>query len=140
MKNPPAIPSVPADFGLTKNKDYTPQQLTFLEELCNPANQGNIRTAMDAAGYSKNTKPHMIMANLKEEIIERTQLLMALHAPKATMSVLGLLDEPNALGAKNIIAASKEILDRAGVVKKESVELKAPDSGGIFILPPKLSS
>ena len=76
MKNPPAIPSVPADFGLTKNKDYTPQQLTFLEELCNPANQGNIRTAMDAAGYSKNTKPHMIMANLKEEIIYGSKLLL----------------------------------------------------------------
>ena len=40
------------------------------------------------------------------------------------------------MGARNAVAAATQILDRAGLVKKEQVEIKGPE-GGIFILPPK---
>ena len=40
------------------------------------------------------------------------------------------------MGAKNAIAAAKEVLDRTGLVKKEQVEVETK-GGGMFILPPK---
>ena len=84
------------------------------------------------------------MSSLRDEIVERTQLMMALHAPKATQKLLSILDDPTALGAKNLLAATKEILDRAGVIKQERLEIKAgagadgANNGAMFILPPKL--
>ena len=47
-----------------------------------------------------------------------------------------VLDDPSALGARNSVAAAREILDRTGIVKKEQIEVKGPESG-VFILPPK---
>jgi len=84
------------------------------------------------------------MFSLRDEIVERTQLMMAWHAPKATQKLLSILDDPTALGAKNLLAATKEILDRAGVIKQERLEIKAgagadgANNGAMFILPPKL--
>lgn len=125
-------------YGLKKDREYSDQQLAFLEALCAPENEGNIRRAMDIAGYSRATRPHVVLSSLREEVIERTQLMMALNAPKATQRLLSLLDNPTALGAKTLLAATKEILDRAGVTKQEKLEIKGPDTGGaMFILPPK---
>lgn len=133
--------SVPESYGLKKGREYSEQQLTFLDALCAPENEGNVRRAMDVAGYAKTTRPFVVLTALREEIIERTQLMMALHAPKATQRLLSLLDDPTALGAKNLLAASKEILDRAGVVRPERVEVKGAGDGAaggvMFILPPK---
>ena len=40
------------------------------------------------------------------------------------------------MGARNSIAAAREILDRIGLVKKEQIEV-TNKGGGMFILPPK---
>jgi hypothetical protein len=40
------------------------------------------------------------------------------------------------MGARNSVAAAREILDRTGLVKKEQVEVTGPENG-LFILPPK---
>jgi len=63
-------------------------------------------------------------------------MVISMNAPKAALGVVGVLDDPTALGAKNAVSAAKEVLDRAGVVKKEQVEVTAP-KGAMFILPPK---
>ena len=62
--------------------------------------------------------------------------MLALNAPKAVFGITDVLDDPSAMGAKNSIAAAKEVLDRTGLVKKEQVEVKT-NGGGMFILPPK---
>ena len=116
-------------------KPLTEMQEKFLDALCGEAN-GNIRAAMSMAGYSENTKAYEVINPLKDEIIERASLMLAMNAPKATFGILGVLDDPGALGARNAVAAAREVLDRAGLVKKEQVEVKGP-SGGIFVLPPK---
>jgi hypothetical protein len=59
-----------------------------------------------------------------------------MNAPKAAWGVISVLDDPSAMGARNAVAAAREILDRTGLVKKEQVEVKGPE-GGIFIMPPK---
>jgi len=116
-------------------KNYTEKQLTFLDALMGEAG-GNIRKAMDIAGYSKTTKSGEVVKNLREEIIERASLMLAMNAPKAAFGIIGVLDDPSAMGARNSISAAREILDRTGLVKKEQVEVTS-QGGGVFILPPK---
>ena len=116
-------------------KKYTDKQLAFLDALMGEAG-GNIRKAMDIAGYSKTTKSGEVVKNLREEIIERASLMLAMNAPKAAFGIIGVLDDPSAMGARNSISAAREILDRTGLVKKEQVEVTS-QGGGVFILPPK---
>jgi hypothetical protein len=121
---------------MTKDaKEYTEKQLAFLDALAGPA-RGNIREAMNIAGYSSQTKQAEVVGKLREEIIERATMILAMNAPKAAFGIIGVLDDPSAMGARNSVSAAREILDRTGIVKKEQVEVKGPE-GGIFIMPPK---
>ena len=119
-------------------KTLTPKQEDFLEALLGEA-RGNIRAAMDMAGYSKSTKTTEVVGPLKEEITERAGMMLAMNAPKAAFGIVDVLDDPSVLGARNAIAAAREVLDRTGLVKEEQVEVSG-NAGGIFILPPKTSN
>ncbi|MDB4594253.1 hypothetical protein OAH85_12190 [Paracoccaceae bacterium] len=119
-------------------KELTDKQAAFLEALLGEA-RGNIRLAMDMAGYSKSTKTTEVVAPLKEEITERAGMMLAMNAPKAAFGIVDVLDDPSALGARNAISAAREVLDRSGLVKKEQVEVSG-NAGGIFILPPKTAN
>ena len=116
-------------------KKYTEMQEAFLEALCGEA-RGNIREAMNMAGYSPNTRINEVVGPLRDEIVSRASDLLAMNAPRATFSMIDVLHDPGAMGARNAVAAATQILERAGLVKKEQVEIKGPE-GGIFILPPK---
>ena len=119
-------------------KTLTPKQEDFLEALLGEA-RGNIRAAMDMAGYSKSTKTTDVVGPLKEEITERVGMMLAMNAPKAAFCIVDVLDDPSALVARNAISAAREVLDRTGLVKKEQVEVSG-NVGGIFILPPKTAN
>ena len=119
-------------------KKLTDKQAAFLEALLGEA-RGNIRAAMDIAGYSKTTATTEVVGPLKEEITERAGMMLAINAPKAAFGIINVLDDPSALGARNAISAAREVLDRTGLVKKEQVEVSG-NSGGIFILPPKTAN
>jgi hypothetical protein len=119
-------------------KELTDKQAAFLEALLGEA-RGNIRAAMDMAGYAKNTKTTEVVGPLKEEITDRAGMMLAMNAPKAAFGIVDVLDDPSALGARNAISAAREVLDRTGLVKKEQVEVSG-NSGGIFILPPKTAN
>ena len=119
-------------------KELTDKQAAFLEALLGEA-RGNIRLAMDMAGYSKSTKTTEVVAPLKEEITERAGMMLAMNAPKAAFGIIDVLDDPSSLGARNAISAAREVLDRTGLVKKEQVEITA-NTGGMFILPPKTAN
>jgi len=116
-------------------KKYTEKQDAFLDALMGEA-KGNLREAMRIAGYSDSTKINEVVGPLKQEIVDRASTVLALNAPKAAFSMLGVLDDPTALGARNQINAAKEVLDRTGLVKKEQVEV-TNTGGAMFILPPK---
>ena len=119
-------------------KKLSERQEKFIEALLGEA-KGNVRQAMRIAGYSDTTAIREAMAPVAEEVAEAAQMLLALNAPKAALGMVGVLDDPSSLGARNVVAAAKELLDRAGVVKKEKVEGSGP-AGSMFILPPKQSS
>ena len=119
-------------------KKLTDKQAAFLEALLGEA-RGNIRAAMDIAGYAKNTKTTEVVGPLKEEITERAGMMLAMNAPKAAFGIIDVLDDPSALGVRNVISAAREVLDRTDLVKKEQVEVSG-NAGGIFILPPKTAN
>ena len=119
-------------------KSLTDKQSAFLEALLGEA-RGNIRAAMDIAGYSKSTATTEVVGPLREEITERAGMMLAINAPKAAFGIIDVLDDPSALGARNAISAAREVLDRTGLVKKEQVEVSG-NAGGIFILPPKTAN
>jgi|TARA_Y100000015_G_C2386884_1_gene87941 hypothetical protein len=116
-------------------KKYTEKQAAFLEALMGEA-RGNIRKAMDLAGYSKGTNQGEVTGPLREEIIERASMMLAMNAPKAAHGLIDVLNDPTALGARNAINAAREVLDRTGLIKKEKIEV-TNNGGGMFILPPK---
>tara|TARA_R100000935_G_C2829391_1_gene164157 strand:+ start:961 stop:1335 length:375 start_codon:yes stop_codon:yes gene_type:complete len=118
-----------------KKKQLTERQELFLDKLAGEAN-GDLRSAMSLAGYSESTTVREAIVPIQDEVIQTASMMMALNAPKAAAGMVGILNDPNVLGAKNLVAASKEILDRAGVVKKETLEIRGAE-GGLFILPPK---
>lgn len=119
-----------------KKKELTTMEATFLEALRGEA-KGDLRAAMKLAGYSDNTSVSVLMRQLKNEIIEVAQEMLAAGSIKAVLGLDDVMDKPNSLGAKNKIAAAKEILDRAGIVKPSGeVNLSIPE-GGLIILPAK---
>lgn len=119
-----------------KKRELTTLEAAFLENLFGDA-KGNVKLALKMAGYSDNISSTQIMRQLKAEIISLAQDALAANSIKAVMGLDDVLDNPNSLGAKNKIAAAKEVLDRAGISKPEgNVNLNIPE-GGIIVLPAK---
>jgi hypothetical protein len=61
--------------------------------------------------------------------------LITASAAKAYFKMDGILDTPGRLGAKELIAASKDLMDRGGLAKTDKVEV-----GGLsrlFVVPAK---
>ena len=119
-------------------EEFTEKQSAFLEALTGEA-RGNIRQAMNLAGYAKTTKMSEVVRPLQDEIIKRASMMLAMNAPKAAFGIVDVLDDPSAMGARNAISAAREVLDRTGLVKKGQGELTGTN-GGIFILPPKTAA
>ena len=121
---------------MPKESNLSAKQRLFLDALISEEAMGDLRTAMRIAGYSDNTKVAHTAKELRGEIREATETLLAMYAPKAAYSLTSVLENPDTFNARHIISAAKEILDRTGLVKKEPIEVSS-NSGGIFILPPK---
>lgn len=115
-------------------KEITEQHKRFLEVLFSDAN-GNINAAMRMAGFSEGYSRRSLTNYLKEEIIEATQLYIAMAAPKAAVAMINAIDDPTELGLKEKMSAAKDLLDRAGLVKTEKVQVES--TGGIMVLPAK---
>ena len=121
---------------MTEVSALTTKQQLFLDALTSEEAMGDLRTAMRIAGYSDNTKIAHTAKELRKEIREATETLLAMYAPRAAYALTSILDNPDTFNARHIISAAKEVLDRTGLVKKERVEVTG-NTGGIFILPPK---
>ena len=115
-------------------KELTEQHKKFLEVLFTEAN-GDTTTAKNLAGFSRGYSTRELTNYLKEEIIEATQLYIAMNAPRAAMAMVGGINMPTELGIKDKINAAKDLLDRAGFVKTDKVQVES--SGGVMILPAK---
>ena len=115
----------------------TAKQTLFLDTLVSEDAMGDLRTAMRLAGYSDNTKVAYMARELRKEIKEAAETLLAMYAPKAAYALTSILDNPDTFNARHIISASKEILDRTGLGVKTQMEVGVNSHNPIFILPPK---
>ena len=57
---------------------------------------------------------------------------------RAAMAMVGGIVDPTELGIRDKMAAAKDFLDRAGLVKTEKMQVES--SGGVMLLPPKNES
>ena len=101
-------------------RQLTENQQKFLEVLFEDAG-GDVVAAKKLAGYSDGTATSDVVKGLKEEILEATQMYMARNAPKAAMAMTGALYDPTELGIRDKMSAAKELLDRTGLIKTETV-------------------
>lgn len=120
---------------MTTKKELTEQQKKFIEVLFAEA-AGDPVKARKLAGYSEGYSTKAIMNTIREEVIDATQLFIAMNAPRAAMAVVSGVIDPTELGMKDKLNAAKDLLDRAGLVKTEKVQLEA-NTGGIMFLPAK---
>ena len=122
---------------MTEVSALTTKQQLFLDALTSEEAMGDLRTAMRIAGYSDNTKVAHTARELRKEIREATETLLAMYAPKAAYALTSIIDNPDTFNARHIISASKEILDRTGLGVKSQMEVAVSTHDPIFILPPK---
>ena len=120
----------------TQEKSLTNTQEKFLDALFGEA-RGNPKKAGELAGYSEHSYPK-VLRSLKNEIVSRAENYLASHSAKAATKMVDMLDEDGTTPHANIrIEAAKQILDRIGITKKDSLDINMKAMHGIFILPAK---
>lgn len=115
-------------------KELSETHKKFLEILFDEAG-GNINKAKLMAGFAEGYSTRQLTNYLKEEIMEATQLYIAMNAPKAARAIISGIEDPTELGIKEKLNAAKDLLDRAGFAKTEKVQVEA--TNGVMILPAK---
>lgn len=116
-------------------KKLTEKQQAFLDHLFTDEVKGNVQKAKELAGYHPTYSSNLLVESVKDELIEQTNSYLARVAPKAAFKMEGVLDHPSNIGNKEVIAAAKDLLDRAGYAKTEKIDVTS--SSGLFVLPPK---
>lgn len=121
----------------TRGRKLTEMQAKFLQLYWDSDCSGVPRELAIEAGYAPNSAMLSISA-LKDEIIELTEMFLIQYAPKAARTIIDVIESDEPIkGVKDKLEASKTILDRVGVGKKEKIEVEHNVSGGIFLIPSK---
>lgn len=121
---------------MARRVPLTDKQSKFLEVLFEEA-EGDPLRAKKIAGYSDNVPTSAVTGPLQDEIFELTKKFVAQSTTKAAYTMFKTMSATDEalLGAKERMAAAKDIMDRAGLVKTEKVEVTTKDP--LFILPKK---
>jgi|TARA_R110000787_G_scaffold29331_3_gene79521 hypothetical protein len=118
-------------------RELTEKQQLFLDVLFEEA-EGDPLKAKKLAGYSDNVPTSSVTTSLVDEIAELTRKFIAQSSTKAAYTMFKVMGATDMLGAKERMAAAKDLMDRAGFVKTEKVEVSTSEP--LFILPAKRSS
>lgn len=118
------------------SRELTEKQAKFLDCLFDEA-EGDLRKAMDLAGYAPSLSVNSIAVALHDEIVDRAKKFIAANAPLAAVKLVGVVNNPVGLANMTLLSAVRELLDRAGIIKTEKISLEGNLQGGLFILPAK---
>ena len=121
----------------SRNKELTTKQETFLSALFN--NGGQVMAAIETAGYSPDSRG-WLMRTVKDEIIDRAKNQLAGSSVKAINRLSEGLDADGTIpsGQMDIrMKAASEILDRAGISKRQEVNVSGQVLHGVVMLPAK---
>ena len=117
-----------------KKRNLTEKQEAFLNNLVETG--GDFKKSAELAGYSGNH--YQILKSLKNEVVDIASDVLAREAPTAAFKLIEIMKSDKPVPqANNKLAAAQTILDRAGVVKTDKLDVNHNVSGGIFILPEK---
>ena len=79
-----------------------------------------------------------LLKSLKNEVVDLASDVLAREAPTAAFKLIEVMKSDKPVPqANNKLQAAQTILDRAGVVKTDKLDVNHNVSGGIFILPEK---
>lgn len=118
-------------------KSLTDQEQSFIENLFDPQYKGVAAAAARAAGYPATTKPSTLISRLSNEILAYGEKVLVSHTPRAIMEMVKIFDDPTHPNTKDVIAVAKEIMDRAGLSKKDKLQVENTGLSNVFVLPPK---
>ena len=120
---------------MKNKKELTTKQQAFLDNII-PCG-GNLRQAAEIAGYAPGSYI-TIAKDLRKEIIELAENVMAFNAPQAAVKVVEMITSDAPVPQANVrLQAAQTLLDRVGVAKKERLDVKVETPSGLFILPAK---
>lgn len=121
----------------TEKKELSTQEMLFLDCLFDGSDVRHPDIAKQMAGYPKDYPVVKIIKSVNKELIERCDNFLALYAPNGVIGLIQLLNEPETPGSKLKLQTIIELLDRAGVVKKEKSEVAQASQNFMFVLPSK---
>lgn len=120
---------------MKNKKELTTKQQAFLDNII-PCG-GNLRQAAEIAGYAPGSYT-TIAKDLRKEIIELAENVMAFNAPQAAVKVVEMITSDAPVPQANVrLQAAQTLLDRVGLGKKDKLEVDVQNSQGLFILPAK---
>jgi phage terminase small subunit len=118
-------------------KDLNERQKKFVEALFDSDVRGNFTLAAKKAGYSENTDGVEVADAIDDTyILEQAARYLKRSTPKAVIELISLLENPPP-NSENIRKVAGDILDRAGIVKKDALDITVQAPTGIVILPSK---
>lgn len=120
------------------SKDLTAQQELFLDYLFNdPDCMRDTKRACEAAGYELSYH-NKLVSTLQDEILERTNKILAMAGPKAVYKLIDAMDEDGTIPkAAERLRAVESVLDRIGLSKKQEIAVTSESAIPMFILPEK---
>jgi hypothetical protein len=118
-------------------KVLTDQEVAFIELLFDPELKGNASLAKRAAGYSESTKASTLISKLSDEILAYGEKVLVSHTPRAIIEMVNIFDSPTHPNTKDVLNVAKEILDRAGLAKKDKIQVDHTGISNVFYLPEK---
>lgn len=121
--------------------NLSPQQQKFVDALFSDDTQGDVELAMKIAGYSGTPQSKALLCRaMANEIMEATTYWLSMRAPKAARGVVDAMENYATPGIQHKLKAATEILDRTGLAKRDTLEIKSEGPAPIILLPAKGAS
>ncbi len=117
--------------------DLTPQEQLFLDYLFDGNSIRHPDEAKVLAGYAQDYPWLKIISKCKEALIEKYDNYLTLTSAKGLVGLVDIIENPQIPGSAIKLKAILELLDRGGVVKKESKESSVNAPNYVFLLPQK---
>ena len=115
---------------MSNNKQLTTKQQSFLDNLM--VTGGDPKKSAELAGYSSHWQ---VVKALRTEIIDMASTILA---PQAAQKLVDVMESNEPIPQASMrVQAAQTILDRVGLGKKDTLDVKHEVSGGVFILPAK---
>ena len=116
-----------------RDRDYTEKQQYILDNVVTKHN-GDVIAAAVAAGYKN---PYGVAKELKEELIQIAEDILALNLIKANLKQVEIMESDAPIpDAGNKLKAALAIKDHV-TPKVQKIEIDGELKGGVFILPNK---